>query len=137
MSNEIPTRVHVVSWFFMIIGSLSVLSGAGNLMVRESGDLAISIIWPVLMQIFIALMLIVGGYGLLKGSELMRKLLVRLSFLILILMAIFYVDKSFDFSFVYSLAIGYLFYLVPLIFVIRALQSDITKGYTNRNITRR
>lgn len=131
MSNERPTSVSVVGWFFMIIGGLSLLSAIGYIVASTINGNAILSAWPGFVQILIAGFIAYGGFGLLRGSAFMRQALEVSSYLIVVLLVVYSVSVARDFS-SWGPFLGLALYIIPLAFVIRALRSRRVKAYASK-----
>jgi len=131
MSNERPTSVSVVGWFFMIIGGLSLLSAIGYIVASTINGNAILSAWPGFAQILIAGSVAYGGFGLLHGSAFMRQALEVSSYLIVVLLVVYSVSVARDFS-SWGPFLGLALYVIPFAFVIRALRSQRVKAYASK-----
>ena len=131
MTNERPTSVSVVGWFFMIIGGLSTLSAVGFIVVSFINGQSIAGVWPGYVQILIAGSVAYGGFGLLRGSAFMRQALEVASYLIVLLVLAYGVTLARDMS-SWVPFFGFAIYIVPLAFVIRALRSQRVRVYASK-----
>ena len=131
MTIERPTSVSVVSWFFIIIGSLSVLSAIGYIVVSIINGISIAGAWPGFVQVLVAGFLVYGGVGLLRGSELMRKALEIVSYTLAIAILAYSVSVARDLSSLVPL-FGFAMYIIPLAFVVRSLRSEKVKAYASK-----
>jgi len=134
MENKRPTSVNVVGWFFIIIGSLSILSAIGYVAVTYINSKSFLGAWPGLAQIIIAGTLAYAGFGLLRGSALMRQVLEVSSYGLVVLLIGYIIHVSQQFGTWLPLA-GMLIYLIPLGFVIVALRGQKVKTYVSTTKT--
>ena len=130
MNKERPTSINVVSYFFIVTGTLSTLSGIGYIVATFSNGFTLINSMPAIVQVSIASSLIVAGAGLLKGSERMRNYLKIISYLIIVVFIIMGVKLSIDYNSL-APAFGFILYSVPILLVIRALSSTKLKSYTS------
>lgn len=131
MSRERPTSVNVVSWFFIIIGTLSAISAIGYIVVGNINGGSILDSWPGLVQVVIVCALVFTGSRLLNGSEQARKVLLFSSFLLVVMFIgySFWLYRKFE-----SLGplLNLIIYLIPMFFVIKALRSKKIETYTSK-----
>lgn len=130
MINERPTSVSVVGWFFIIIGSLSCLSALGFLVVSLSGELPASRTWIGYVQLIVAGFLAYAGFQLLKGSAFMRQALEIASYALVLLIVVYGARMGLDFRSWFT-ALIHAIYLIPFVFVIRALRSEKVKTFVS------
>ncbi|WP_045856793.1 hypothetical protein [Teredinibacter purpureus] len=128
MSANKPTSVSVIAWFYMISGSLSILSAFAYLYVHFTRPEISSGAFIGVAQILIATLLVVAGKLFLNGSEVMRKVLELSTYALAVGLLFFSITtwlKSNDPSVLAMVAL----YLTPLFFISRALRSDKVKNY--------
>lgn len=129
MSNERPTSVSVVSWFFIISGLLAVLSAIGYVFVAVSEPNTASPVWKGVLQILIAAFLVVAGIFFLKGSAKARLFLEYSTYAL----AFFFLSYSVALASTwgYGPLFGAIVYLVPLFFINRALRNPKVVNFVN------
>ena len=131
MSNERPTSASVVGWFFIIIGCLSVITGIGYIVVSVINGNSLGSALLGFVQIAVAGFVAYAGYGLLRGLAIMRRALEILSYLLVILFAVFGVNLARDFS-SWGLLVSSSFCMILFVFVIRELRSQKIQVYASK-----
>jgi len=131
LKKECPTRIKVVSWFFVVFGLLAAFSAIGSVSIGIADNHSLASYWGENIQIIISFFLVYGGRKLLEGSPSMRSYLEIMSYVIIALLFVF--NASFVEKFgLWGPLISFTIYLVPMIFVIRALRSDIARAYASK-----
>ena len=131
MSNDRPTSVSVVAWFFIIIGALSVISAIGYIVVSMASDNVTGSALVGALQIVIAGFAAYSGYGLLRGSSVMRQALEILSYLLVLALGVYGVILARDFS-SWGPLVNSGLYIVLFAFVIRGLRVQKMREYASK-----
>ena len=131
MANDRPTSASVIGWFFIIIGALSIVSAIGYIVVSMIGDTALGSAWLCAVQILVASFAAYSGYGLLRGSSVMRQALEILSYLLVLSLGVYGVILASDFS-SWAPLINTGLYIVVFMFVIRGLRGQKVRDYASK-----
>ena len=136
---ERPTSVSVIGWFFIVMGGLSVISGALALALSASLETESDLVplWQIIVQIILASSAVIGGFYFIKGSVLSRYYLEVLTWVCLILLVYFL--RNFT-GFLSSGGMGAtvfiintLVMLVPLGLILYFIRCSKVKAYIEHN----
>lgn len=134
MSIDRPTSVNVVAWFYMILGSLSILSAIAYLTVHFIEPDNSFGFWPGFVQIIIAGGFVLAGFLFLRGSARMRNFLEIGTYVLSALIIAWTINLAVEFDSPFPL-LGSAIYLIPFYFVAKALRGDKVKNYVGNQET--
>lgn len=133
MKSERPTSVSVISWVYIVFGTVLLLTGALALSVlfmdRSFSLLQIN---DLFFQFLIAIAAVVSGIGGLQGKPMARKAMIVISWILLILSLSLFnevvdiMDSHFRTA---MMIINLLFYVVPIIIILLFLSKTHVKQY--------
>ena len=130
---ELPTSVNVTSWAFMILGGLSILSGAlysyAALQYQQvDGFLEV---YPGILQIIIALGVAILGYKLRRGGTQTPKVVITTYILLALIFIVFGAAQSVEWDSSMPL-VSTIIYLIPLACIGKAFMSEKVNTYYSK-----
>ena len=133
---ELPTSVNVTSWVFMILGVLSIYSGAlySYAALQDQEADGFLEVYPGILQIIIALGVVILGYKLRRGGTQTPKVVITTCILLALIFLVFGAAQSVEWGSSMPL-VNTVLYLIPLACIGKAFMSEKVNAYYSKVAT--